>query len=59
MVRGILDSNKTEVDSGTQQLLAAGTGVLDYVEDGDGFYRDGSFVQHSTFHPNFLKNLKI
>jgi hypothetical protein len=45
-VRGILSSNSTELTLGSERLVANGTGVLDFVEEGDGFYFDGSFIQH-------------
>ncbi|KAG2178724.1 hypothetical protein INT44_001877 [Umbelopsis vinacea] len=58
-VRGILDSNQTELDLGSQNLQDPDTILLDYVESGDGFYRDGSFIQHDTipYHGGYGKNL--
>ncbi|MEV7606485.1 polysaccharide lyase 8 family protein [Paenarthrobacter sp. NPDC089322] len=50
-MRGILDNNTDEIALGRDALSdAAGAGknsVFTYVSSGDGFYTDGSFVQHS------------
>lgn len=58
-VRGILDNNATELTLGSERLVANGTGVLEFVEEGDGFYHDGSFIQHENipYHGGYGKNL--
>ena len=42
LIRGILSENETEV----KDAIAALSPVLQYVDKSDGFYRDGSFIQH-------------
>ncbi len=42
LLRGILSENEDEV----KQALRALPAVLQYVESSDGFYKDGSFIQH-------------
>ncbi|WP_146491355.1 polysaccharide lyase 8 family protein [Vibrio sp. T20] len=42
LVRGILDKNEEEVRAAIDAL----SDIIPYVEEGDGFYRDGSFIQH-------------
>jgi hyaluronate lyase len=50
-LRGILASDAAEIARGRDALSDAGNGgkwsVFAYVNKGDGFYSDGSFVQHS------------
>lgn len=42
LIRGILDNNAEEINS----AIAALSSIIPYVEEGDGFYQDGSFIQH-------------
>ncbi|RJX75265.1 hypothetical protein DZ860_00850 [Vibrio sinensis] len=42
LVRGLLENNKDEIKS----AIAALPSVIPYVESGDGFYSDGSYIQH-------------
>ena len=42
LIRGILDQNPQEISAG----VAALSPVLPFVAKGDGFYPDGSFIQH-------------
>ncbi len=44
-LRGILDKNEQEVTHARKELSP----VFDYVTTGDGFYTDGSFIQHGKF----------
>ncbi len=44
-VRGIISKNSTVIATGRDGL----SGVLPYVAGSDGFYVDGSFVQHTNF----------
>ncbi|BCJ39126.1 lyase [Actinocatenispora thailandica] len=43
LIRGILDRNADKITQARDALSA----VFGYVDSGDGFYRDGSFVQHT------------
>ncbi|WP_299019836.1 polysaccharide lyase 8 family protein [uncultured Photobacterium sp.] len=42
LIRGILDNNPDEIKSAVSALSS----VLPLVDEGDGFYPDGSFIQH-------------
>lgn len=42
LIRGLLDENTNEV----KQAIDALSSVIPYVESGDGFYQDGSYIQH-------------
>ncbi|MRW91068.1 hyaluronate lyase [Duganella sp. FT80W] len=44
IVRGMLEKSPSKLITGRDAL----SGVLPYVTSGDGFYEDGSFVQHTT-----------
>ncbi|BBH21832.1 lyase [Paenibacillus baekrokdamisoli] len=44
IIKGILQKNALEIVRGRDALSK----VFEYVEVGDGFYRDGSFIQHSN-----------
>lgn len=45
ILRGILGKDGDKIQEGSDGLSA----VFEYVKDGDGFYEDGSFIQHSYF----------
>lgn len=45
ILRGILGKDGDKIQEGSGGLSA----VFEYVRDGDGFYEDGSFIQHSYF----------
>jgi hyaluronate lyase len=49
-VHGILTKDSSELVRAKTDLVAANADVFDYVGSGDGFYTDGSFVQHQA-HP--------
>lgn len=42
LVRGLLENNANEIVRAIESLSS----VIPYVETGDGFYKDGSFIQH-------------
>ncbi|MGR5908173.1 hypothetical protein ACT7DL_19665 [Bacillus paranthracis] len=46
MVRGILNNNSNKIQLG----IDATNDVYKIVQNGDGFYKDGSFIQH-TYNP--------
>lgn len=48
LLRGILSHNENEVEAAIAGLPA----VLQYVIDKDGFYQDGSFIQHGDIAYN-------
>lgn len=43
LIRGMLENNSEEIS----QAIAALPAVIEYVSEGDGYYTDGSFLQHS------------
>lgn len=50
-LRGLLDGNVADITAGRDALhggLNAKNSVFQYVSKGDGFYEDGSFVQHAN-----------
>ncbi|MHC0041758.1 polysaccharide lyase 8 family protein [Vibrio campbellii] len=48
LIRGMLENNGEEIS----QAIAALPAVIEYVTDGDGYYTDGSFLQHSDIAYN-------
>ncbi|MGR5133329.1 polysaccharide lyase 8 family protein [Vibrio alfacsensis] len=42
LIRGILDNNEDEINEAVKALSS----IVPFVTEGDGFYRDGSFIQH-------------
>ncbi|HAS6229624.1 TPA: hypothetical protein I7179_14360 [Vibrio vulnificus] len=42
LIRGILDNNENEIKSAVESLSS----IIPFVTEGDGFYQDGSFIQH-------------
>lgn len=42
LIRGILDNNESEIKSAVEALSS----IIPFVTEGDGFYKDGSFIQH-------------
>ena len=48
LIRGILDNNSAEISAAVKALSP----VLPLVESGDGFYADGSFIQHKDLPYN-------
>ncbi|MFA1560262.1 polysaccharide lyase 8 family protein [Aliivibrio fischeri] len=48
LIRGMLENNSEEIS----QAIAALPAVIEYVSEGDGYYTDGSFLQHSDIAYN-------
>lgn len=48
ILRGVLDNNSAEIEAAMNALPQ----ILEYIDQGDGFYADGSFLQHSDIAYN-------
>lgn len=42
LIRGLLENNESEI----KEAIEALSSVIPYVKEGDGFYKDGSYIQH-------------
>lgn len=52
VVHGIITRDPARISFGMEQLAEPSGRVFDMVEEGDGYYRDGSFIQHDIYAYN-------